>query len=213
MKFQEKWINWPKKFYALVFISIISAVTFIAAFWQPLIDLVSSLGGSSEAAGTVAARLDQYTFGLSLIKDNLILGADPYTLEKMSHEISYIHNMWLKELVQGGLIALISVFLIYIRGMKKMTENLIINPQDFAARSRLVLIFVMLVSTQFNPAGTAVYWMMLGLIYAHVHAEPVLVSDSGDKKITENTDKDTILKRRRGSLTINIDRVKNRILE
>ena len=82
--------------------------------------------------------------------------------ERLSTSIGYIHNMWLKELVQGGIAAIMALLLLLFRGFYNSTTYLVIDSRDDAARARLAFLVAMLASTQFNPSGTAVFWMLLG---------------------------------------------------
>ena len=52
-------------------------------------------------------------------------------------------------------------------GMARATNCLKRNPLDEAARLRLVLAVTLLVSTQFNPSGTSIYWLIVGMMLAN----------------------------------------------
>lgn len=159
--------NWIPKFYALLIAGGLSLAIFLGLFWEPLTELLSNWGGK-QASGTAHGRLEQYQLAWELLKDNPLTGAAPELREAMINIIAHIHNMWLKELVQGGLIAVFAMIALIIHGMRNATRCLHINPGDETARITLVLLVAMIVSTQFNPSGTSVFWMLLGFSLAKI---------------------------------------------
>ncbi|MDH3589439.1 MAG: hypothetical protein OEQ74_08545 [Gammaproteobacteria bacterium] len=159
--------NWIPKFYLLLFIGAMTIVITLGFFFEPLFDYVATLGGRA-ARGTAEARLEQYEFGLKLLDGRYLSGAPPAVQDKYGLFINSIHNMWIKELVIGGFFAVLAMLAFLIVGIMKATRCLRVDPLDQAARLRLVLCITLFLSTQFNPSGTSVYWVMLGLIFANV---------------------------------------------
>jgi len=155
--------NWPRKFYGLLYGGGLSVLLLVVILWQPLFEMLSSWGGQ-QAAGTAYARLSQYQVAWELLKDNPLLGASSKMQITYGHEIGYIHNMWLKELVQAGVFGVLSLLGLLLYGLKSAVDCLLWNPLDHLARVKLAIIVAVLVSTQFNPSGTAVFWMILGVV-------------------------------------------------
>jgi O-antigen ligase len=145
--------------------SIVLAIT-LYLFIDPLFELIASMGGKS-AMGTAHSRLEQYQKGIELLDGRYIFGASPAIQDKWGWFIYAIHNMWIKEFVLGGMLAIIAMLAFLVTGMVRATACLRANPVDQGARFRLVLVFTLLVSTQFNPSGTSIYWLVLGMIVAN----------------------------------------------
>lgn len=159
MKTSRLWFN---KLYVSIFVTIFFAALTISIFYEPLLTFAQSIGGTHEAAGTIEDRLSQYRFMWGLINDRLLIGVDPDVYERYEHEISLIHNMWLKELVQGGIITVLTMFLVWwnalIMQVKNYQRGLVVHePRVFIS-----ILLAMLVSTQFYPGGTLIFWVILG---------------------------------------------------
>ena len=159
-------INWIPNFYVFLISSIVALAFTLYFFIDPLFEQVASLGGKS-AMGTAHGRLEQYQKGMELLDGHYIIGAPAATQEDWGWFIHAIHNMWIKEFVLGGLLAIFAMLTFLVVGMVKTTAYLRADAGDQAARFRLVLIISLLVSTQFNASGTSVFWVVLGMIFAN----------------------------------------------
>lgn len=156
---------WVGKLYFSLLSVITVAVLAIMLFMGPLIDWVEGLGGTSEAAATVHARLEQYKFGWSLVEHRILLGADPATYESNELAVTFIHNMWIRELVQSGLLGIFAVMLFYYRAMRIQVARLKADSRSLA-RVYVAVLISSLVASQFYPANTPVYWVIMGLATA-----------------------------------------------
>ena len=155
--------SWYKKLYIMVVGGITLSVLTVVTFYQPLLEFVQGIGGTKEAAGTVSDRLSQYMFMWDLVKDRIFIGATPADHERYVHEISLIHNMWLKELVQGGIFSIVAMLIIWGRALSIQVANIgykIIHKESIAYAAVLL---AMLVATEFYPAGTFIFWTLLGV--------------------------------------------------
>lgn len=159
--------NWIPRFYMLLTFGVATAAITLGFFFEPLFELVASLGGKA-ASATAQGRLEQYATGLSLLEGRYLFGVTPEVQERYELFVNSIHNMWIKEFVIGGLVALLALLAFFIIGMLKATGCLRVDPLDQAARLRLVLCIAIIISTQFNPSGTGVFWVMLGMILSNV---------------------------------------------
>lgn len=181
-----RWVKrgprWTIKFYLLFFVGGIAMVLVLVSFWDQVVSLLASWGGSKEAAGTVYDRLQQYRFGWNLIHNDILFGAPPGVVQKFEGNIIGIHNMWLKELVVGGLFSVMTIAFFVMRGMLHNQYCLRLNPADYPARVRFVMMLAMIVSTQFNPSSTSVFWMLLGVSLARTcMPSPIAVPSMQEK--------------------------------
>lgn len=155
--------NWSKKLYIGVFSAIIIVVLIIVSFGGPLLEFIQSVGGTKEAAGTVSDRLSQYNYMLGLLDNQFLLGVNPDIYEKYEHEISLIHNLWLKELVQGGVLSAFAMFILWWSALVIQVNNYRRGVIQNEARVYLSVLLGMLVATQFYPAGALIFWAIIGL--------------------------------------------------
>ncbi len=166
-KLSKKGVTWIPKFYTTIMIGGIGIVIILTALWQPIFNMVSGWGGE-QAAGTAFGRLEQYKFALNLVGDNPFVGVDSQIYEKYADLISGIHNMWLKELVQGGVFAVLALVWLIVYCLRNASKCLYQNRDDSTAKIKIAMMFAVLVSTQFNPSGTSIFWFVLGYSVAIV---------------------------------------------
>lgn len=163
--------NWRGVFYATLIGGVAVSSIIIVLYADTLIAWVQSIGGTKEAAATVAARLSQYKFGWSLVHDRLLTGADPAKIQSDQTLVTFIHNMWLKELVEGGLPAVAATMWFYIRAIRNQVSRYYDTSKRFEARAYLALLVGLLLATQFYPASTYIYWVLLGIATARPDRE------------------------------------------
>lgn len=163
--------GWVFKLYASLLSTVAAAVFAIVLFSGPLIDWVEGLGGTGEAAATVHARLEQYQFGWSLVEDRILFGADPAIYEQNELAITFIHNMWIRELVQSGLLGIIAVVIFYYRALGNQVTRLQADASSIA-RIYIAVIIGSLISSQFYPGNTPVFWVIMGLATALPARQP-----------------------------------------
>lgn len=166
------------KLYSSLVAGIVFSVFVLLFFGGPLLEWVEGLGGTNEAKATVEDRLEQYMFAWSLVENRILLGADSNLYEKYELVISFIHNMWLKELVRSGLFGIIAILWIYIRALDRQID-IYNNNQLSISRCYVGLLIGLLVVTQFYPADTQVFWLLLGI----ATAMPTVIKES-TKEIT-----------------------------
>lgn len=159
-------IDWIPRFYPLLFMGMALVAIALGFFFEPLFELVASVGGKS-ARGTAMGRLEQYALGMQLLDGRYVLGAPPAAQERYEVFINSIHNMWIKEFVIGGMLAVLAMLGFLIAGMIRATRCLRVDPMNLPARIRLVLCVTLLISTQFNPSGTSIFWLIVGMILAN----------------------------------------------
>ncbi len=160
--------RWKKFYFMSIAAGFLIAIMGLFFYGQYISDSLSGMGGTNSSEATAEARLSQYNFAWQILKNNSLFGASEKILLKYELEITFIHNMWLKELVQGGVIALLAIFGLIVIGMKNIARCIEYNPQIPYLRASLVLLVVMFVSTQFNPSGTSIFWMLLGMCVVSV---------------------------------------------
>jgi len=154
---------WYKKLYAMIFVSIFMSIMFVTLFYSPLLEFIQSVGGTKEAAGTVDDRLAQYSFMWDLVKNQIFIGVSANVYEVYEHEISLIHNMWLKELVQGGLISVIAMFILWWHALTVQVKNYQTGHESNTARVYISVLLGVLIATQFYPAGSLIFWVIIGM--------------------------------------------------
>lgn len=156
---------WKVRFYAVLLSGIVAVVSAVVLFSGPLIHWVENIGGTSEAADTVQARLEQYRFGWDLVSNRILIGADPVVYEQNELAISFIHNMWLKQLVQSGLVGILTILLIYHRALWAQLNRLQADASS-VARVYIAVLIGSLIASQFYPGDTPVFWVIMGLATA-----------------------------------------------
>ncbi len=169
--------NWNYILYAVISLVAVFSVIIIILFSAPLLEFVQGIGGTKEAIGTVASRLEQYNVMWNLVKDRAWIGVDPHVYEKHINEINLTHNIWLKELVQGGVITVLAMLIIFWRTLMVQVVNYRRGSESKDVRIFLSCVIGILVATQFYPGGTLVFWCILGAC----STMPLLV----DKKLLE----------------------------
>jgi len=160
VKYSRKWAG---KLYTLIFISGIASILTLNILGEQIIHLMESIGGTHEAIGTVKARLEQYSFGWSLVKDHMLFGADPDIQDKFTRGIYFIHNLWLKELVAGGMPALLIMLIIYLKAIATQVRTGVQAPESSWVIPLLSMLIGGLIGTQFYPSGTPIFWVLLGV--------------------------------------------------
>ncbi len=154
--------GWNYILYALIIIAATISVMAVTLFYEPLLKLVQSIGGTKEAAGTVAHRLEQYGVMWDLVKNRVWVGIEPHVYERYMDKISLTHNIWLKELVQGGVITVVAMLTIFWRALIIQVDNYRRGCMSDDALVFLSSVLGMLVATQFYPGGTLIFWCILG---------------------------------------------------
>lgn len=155
--------NWAKKLYFSIFFMVTITAAIVVLFSEPLIEFIGGVGGTREASGTVNDRLSQYSYMLALLNDNFLFGVDPATYEQYAHEISLIHNLWLKEMVQGGILAIVAMLAIWTRALITQVNNYRRGAMLGESRAFIAILLSILVATQFYPGGTLIFWVILGV--------------------------------------------------
>lgn len=152
-----------KKLFSIIFFAAATAAIMISMFSAEMIDWVSSLGGTREAAGTVSDRLIQYQEYLALLDGNWIFGASAEIMDKNYFSIFLIHNMWLKELMQGGIPAILCTLFFIFNAINTQSKNFSAGHMKKEAKVYISVIAGAIVATQFYPGGTPLFWAVLGL--------------------------------------------------
>ncbi|MFV8816186.1 O-antigen ligase family protein [Haliea sp. E17] len=157
--------RWKGVFYVATLGGGLITVLVVSAFGSEILGWIKSLGGTNEAAATVDDRLAQYDFALKVVANHWLFGPPAQTIESYQLQISFIHNMWVKEMAQGGIFAVASFLIIYIRALRLQVNDFYFYGEQYTKVLISVLI-AMLVATQFYPAGTAIFWVLLGVASA-----------------------------------------------
>ena len=153
----------------------------LTVYGREMMELLSQWGGQ-QAQGTATARLSQYHLAWSLLKDSWLIGVSAETFERYSADIAYIHNMWLKEAVKGGVLGVMGLGALFIMGARRAISRLMVSPDDDIARRNLATLLAIFVSTQFNPSGTFIFWFMLGLSLSYVGQQNSKVGANGHER-------------------------------
>jgi|GEM_PF-3385100 len=164
---------WRRNFYFFLIMGISVSSIMVLFNSDTIIAWIQSVGGTKEAAATVTARLSQYKYGWSVVHDHLLFGADPKVIQRHLELISFIHNMWLKELVEGGIPAILATLLFYIRAIRNQVSRYHVASDRFEARAYLAMLVGLLIATQFYPASTYIYWTLLGVATARPANNPL----------------------------------------
>lgn len=157
--------NWLSMYNAMWIGGGLLSIVVAVFLWQPLVDLLAGWGGK-QASATAHGRLEQYQLAFALLSGNPFTGASSEIQERMALTIAGIHNMWLKELVQGGVFAILALIGLIMLTMRNAKKCVAAGKLDESALTSLVFMVALVISTQFNPSGTSVFWMLLGFSVA-----------------------------------------------
>jgi hypothetical protein len=123
--------------------------------------------GGKQATITANQRLDQYQFALVQLKKSILFGVDAAKYSRLQPYIDFVHNLWLRELLQGGIFAVGAlvaiIFIAIINGLRSMQ----VRGYEKRGAAYVGFILSLIISTQFNPSGTQVFWVLLGLVVSN----------------------------------------------
>lgn len=145
----------------MAFVSIIGLAV-LPFIFDDIVTLLSGLGGA-QATATAETRLQQYAVAFAVIRESPILGIGADFFVANPTFAHAIHNFWLGQLVLGGIMStsLLMMMLIAIwnRAMKLLKYA---STKPYALVSSGYMI-ALLVSTQFYPADSSLFWSLLGI--------------------------------------------------
>jgi O-antigen ligase len=147
-----------------VFLAVTIALPgLVAVFGDTIVSSVSDLGGA-KAEHTAESRLVSYAQAVSLIaKYPFGVGYEEY--HKWSDLIVYVHNMWLKLFLAGGIFSAASMlalfWLAYQGGGGRAGQQPLLagEPAQVVASPAAVFIAV-----EFYPGLSDIMWVMLGTL-------------------------------------------------
>jgi len=97
-------------------------------------------------------RIDKWDYGLSLFKNNILWGIGPELFVVMFPHHSYLHNSFLDVLVEGGVLAFISLILLLLNIFICIIKNIKIGYED---RNKAILAFLLVILTGFTSLSGA----------------------------------------------------------
>jgi hypothetical protein len=119
--------------------------------------------GGEQASVTAQQRLEQYEFAFSKLGKGFLFGIDSGKYVQVQEEVNFVHNMWLREWLQGGVFALLALFGILAIAIANGIALMRVSSHKSRGAAYAAFMVSMFVSTQFNAAGTEIFWVLLGM--------------------------------------------------
>lgn len=131
-----------------VIVHLLSEMTIFAGITGRMEGLIALITGSGEVDHSAQVRQDMVNLGISIFKDNPILGigmgsAHVYTLKYIGHDC-YLHNNYAEILADGGIVGAVLYYRIHLNIVKKLRNSSCLNTQEGILI--LILMFCLLVS-------------------------------------------------------------------
>lgn len=158
---------------------VLALVGLVVVFAGNLIDVLSHMGGAT-AAHTAMDRLQQYKVAWDIISASPLLGADLSTYEQMSGLIEHIHNMWLRIMAHGGMVALMALLVLLSRIVLGVFAAHRIQAKAQYARVAMGYLVAVLVSVEFYVGMGEMFWALLGVV-ASLGCIPPFTESSREK--------------------------------
>ena len=137
----------------------------LVAFGQEAVSGISHLGGKG-AATTVADRTHSYAQAITLIVREPWLGISLDTYQQWGQLAEFMHNMWLRIMLNGGFMSLLAM-LGLLGGALRGLFNTGRQPSLEFRRDRALLASLLcslVFASQFYPGMTQVWWILLGVV-------------------------------------------------
>jgi|GEM_PF-3713581 len=161
-------------------------ISLIGVFISNFIDTLSSFGGTN-AKNTAGARLEQYAAAWEIMKTSPLMGADIETYMRLGPLIEGIHNVWLRLIAQGGLLAMLMMAALLwfcfkgIRSASRIPEK---TPETMIATGYFA---ALMVSVMFYTGMGEMFWALLGVATSISCIPPFVKSNN------EATDNDDVI--------------------
>jgi hypothetical protein len=143
---------------------VISVTAVLGTFGGDIAEAMGHWGGTN-AAETADWRLHTYGQALTLIGQNPFTGITSDMYGKWGYLAEVLHNMWLRVLLQGGVLRFFALVGLFWLAAKSGYINLGAEGER-AHNAALVLasLIAMLLATQFYPGESDIMWVMLGAL-------------------------------------------------
>jgi len=131
-----------------IILRLLSSLSFFSGISERMEGLIAMVTGNGEIDHSAQVRQDMFNLGISIFKDNPILGigmgnAHIYTLKYIGHDC-YLHNNYAELLANGGVVGTYLFYRIYLSIIKKLKINHRLNTQEGVMI--LILMFCLFVS-------------------------------------------------------------------
>jgi len=134
----------------------------IIFFAGDVISLLTNIGGG-DAAHTAQTRLSSYDQAEALFGEAFVSGIN-YSSPSRTSLAELVHNLWIGLFLRGGIISVLSMAFFYIYAMRSVFRVMLIDPRNTEAKILGAFIFCAVTASMFFPAGSLIYWFMLGMI-------------------------------------------------
>ncbi|MEZ5541457.1 MAG: O-antigen ligase family protein [Pseudomonadota bacterium] len=146
-----------------VFLAVIIALPgMVAVFGGALVEGVSTLGGA-KAEHTATGRLESYAQAISLIA-RYPFGVSYQEYAVWGGLIYHVHNMWLKLLLNGGIISMFAVLALFwtaYRGGSRPARPPLLPVEPALVVASTAAVFI---AVEFYPGLSDMMWVMLGTL-------------------------------------------------
>lgn len=134
--------------FLFIILRLLSSLSIFSGISERMQGLLALVTGNGEIDHSAQVRQDMFNLGISIFKDNPILGigmgnAHIYTLKYIGHDC-YLHNNYAELLANGGVVGTYLFYRIYLSIIKKLKRNHRLKTQDGVMI--LILMFCLLVS-------------------------------------------------------------------
>lgn len=125
---------------------------------------ILSRWGGKGAYETAHWRLETYQQALQLIGQHPVMGLSTDLMNTWGALADHLHNMWLRVMLQGGILRLLPLLAIIWLAAKGGVRAL--NDESAARDAKLVVctVIAMCIATEFYGGLTHVVWLMIGVL-------------------------------------------------
>lgn len=137
----------------------------LVAFGQEAVSGISHLGGKG-AATTVADRTHSYAQAITLIVREPWLGISLDTYQQWGHLAEFMHNVWLRIMLNGGFVSLLAMLGLLWGALRGLFATGLKPSLEFRRDRAVVasLLCSLVLASQFYPGMTQVWWILLGVV-------------------------------------------------
>ncbi len=145
-------------------------------FSAGIINLLTNIGGG-DAADTAQTRLESYDQAKTLFGEAFVAGI-AYSSPGRINLAELVHNLWIGLYLRGGIISVLSMAFFFVYAMRSVFSVMMVDPRNKEAKILGAFIVCAVAATMFFPAGSLIYWFMLGMIMT-VSVTPLSSKDAG----------------------------------
>ncbi|MCC6528684.1 MAG: O-antigen ligase family protein [Pseudomonadales bacterium] len=147
--------------------TILLLIGLLVAFGQEAVSGISHLGGKG-AAGTAEGRAQSYRQAIGLIAREPWLGISIDTYLQWRQLADFMHNMWLKIMLNGGFMSLLAMLGLLWGALRGLFGTGRKPSLEFQRDRALLasLLFSLVFAAEFYGGMTQVWWILLAVVFS-----------------------------------------------